>query len=343
MGGASCLYGGHIYFEQKYGRELKIYFGRHFAWLKYFTTLYRYWLRTVSNKFCRRLKLEKLFISWTSSHICLFEFIRVERGHDVHEKKIRGVSYKNLGTSDLVCTFLVVLDISYFPSSHRTPGFITVFTTCHHRRWNKSTMTHLHSLTVILLFVLFMSMGWDYISKQRPSEPIVHPQITCEYGEPRWNDTDRGTDELCGKPVPVPQCPPQIPHGLTRARTLTSAVRGPVTNRLSHGTANTHFNIILQSTPRSPNHVMWTAHLILSRYYHCYYFLIGLLYRLCEKCRCYIWANNVININNYLIYCSLCVSYIITIQTYLLYTVNPVSCNHDMAWKTRSPDMEARN
>jgi hypothetical protein len=34
------------------------------------------------------------------------------------------------------------------------------------------------------------------------------------------------TEELGEKPVPVPLCPPQIPHGLTRARTRDSAVRG---------------------------------------------------------------------------------------------------------------------
>jgi hypothetical protein len=39
------------------------------------------------------------------------------------------------------------------------------------------------------------------------------------------------------KPVPVPLCPPQTPHGLTRDRTRTSAVRRLATNRLSHGTA----------------------------------------------------------------------------------------------------------
>jgi hypothetical protein len=40
--------------------------------------------------------------------------------------------------------------------------------------------------------------------------------------EHRWNETDRGKPKL----VPVPLCPPQIPHGLTRGRTLASAVRG---------------------------------------------------------------------------------------------------------------------
>jgi hypothetical protein len=37
---------------------------------------------------------------------------------------------------------------------------------------------------------------------------------------------DGKTEELGEKSVPVPLCPPQIPHGLTRARTLASVVRG---------------------------------------------------------------------------------------------------------------------
>jgi hypothetical protein len=34
---SSCLYEGHIYFEQNMGARQNIYFGMHFAWLKYFT------------------------------------------------------------------------------------------------------------------------------------------------------------------------------------------------------------------------------------------------------------------------------------------------------------------
>jgi hypothetical protein len=34
------------------------------------------------------------------------------------------------------------------------------------------------------------------------------------------------TEELGEKPVPVPLCPPQIPHGLNRERTRASALRG---------------------------------------------------------------------------------------------------------------------
>jgi hypothetical protein len=56
------------------------------------------------------------------------------------------------------------------------------------------------------------------------NRPVVHPQMIYVYGEPRWNDIDRGKPvELGEKPVPVPLRPPQIPHGLIRARTRASA------------------------------------------------------------------------------------------------------------------------
>jgi hypothetical protein len=48
-----------------------------------------------------------------------------------------------------------------------------------------------------------------------------------------WNWQGK-TEVLEKKPVPVPLCPPQIPHGLTRDRTRATAVRG---RSLSHGTA----------------------------------------------------------------------------------------------------------
>jgi hypothetical protein len=45
--------------------------------------------------------------------------------------------------------------------------------------------------------------------------------------ENRWNEIDRGKPKYSGeKPVPVPLCPSQIPHGLTRDRTRASAVGG---------------------------------------------------------------------------------------------------------------------
>jgi hypothetical protein len=39
---------------------------------------------------------------------------------------------------------------------------------------------------------MFMSMGWDDISELRPPTGLLFiPQMTYEYGELRWNDTDR--------------------------------------------------------------------------------------------------------------------------------------------------------
>jgi hypothetical protein len=54
---------------------------------------------------------------------------------------------------------------------------------------------------------------------------LFNSQIIYEYGEPWWNDTDRKTEELREKPVPVPLCPTQIPLELTWAQTRASTVR----------------------------------------------------------------------------------------------------------------------
>jgi len=57
------------------------------------------------------------------------------------------------------------------------------------------------------------------------------------------------TEELGEKPVPVPLYAPQIPHGLTRARTKCLCNEKPATNCLSHGqsTALLSSNIYLAS------------------------------------------------------------------------------------------------
>jgi hypothetical protein len=47
----------------------------------------------------------------------------------------------------------------------------------------------------------------------------------CNGAPVEWNWHGE-TEVLGGKPVPVPLCPPLIPHGLTRDRTRASAVRG---------------------------------------------------------------------------------------------------------------------
>jgi hypothetical protein len=82
------------------------------------------------------------------------------------------------------------------------------------------------------------SMGWDYVSELLPLTGMFIPQM-IQVGERRWYDGERDgetvetvgywqgkTEEHGEKLVPVPLCTPQIPHGLTRARTRASAVRG---------------------------------------------------------------------------------------------------------------------
>jgi hypothetical protein len=59
------------------------------------------------------------------------------------------------------------------------------------------------------------------------NRPVVHPPDYIWV----WRAMVEGycwgkTEEVRERPVPVLLCPPQIPHGLTRARTPASAVRG---------------------------------------------------------------------------------------------------------------------
>jgi hypothetical protein len=51
-----------------------------------------------------------------------------------------------------------------------------------------------------------------------------------------WNWQGK-TEVFGGNPVPVPLCPPQIPHGLTPGSNPGLCGGRPATNRLSHGTA----------------------------------------------------------------------------------------------------------
>jgi hypothetical protein len=74
------------------------------------------------------------------------------------------------------------------------------------------------------LLLSFMSMGWDYDSELRLLTGLLFiPQIIYESGQPWWNQ--RNTEELGENLVPVSLFPPQIPHGLTQARTWASMVK----------------------------------------------------------------------------------------------------------------------
>jgi hypothetical protein len=64
----------------------------------------------------------------------------------------------------------------------------------------RNNKRHINSID---LFMLLMSMRWDCVSELLP---IVHSQVIYEYGEPRWNDIDRGkhmilTPELSYNPT----------------------------------------------------------------------------------------------------------------------------------------------
>jgi hypothetical protein len=64
-GGASYFYEEHIYHERSMGSRSNIYFGRHFALLKYFTYQSVPVLAPNSKQhICRRLNLENYAILW---------------------------------------------------------------------------------------------------------------------------------------------------------------------------------------------------------------------------------------------------------------------------------------
>jgi hypothetical protein len=74
--------------------------------------------------------------------------------------------------------------------------------------------------------MFFTSNGWDYVFELRPpiGQPVYSPHDMSM--EPRWY-WHRKAEELIEEPVPLPLCPPQIPHRLTwasmvRCRRLTT-------------------------------------------------------------------------------------------------------------------------
>jgi hypothetical protein len=92
------------------------------------------------------------------------------------------------------------------------------------------TIPHMPGMSVYQEFSCFLSWRWfgsstqawmpTYVSILRIPQMIWVWRATVEW---YWQGK---TEKLGEKPVPVPLCPPQIPHGLTRARTRASVVRG---------------------------------------------------------------------------------------------------------------------
>jgi hypothetical protein len=72
-----------------------------------------------------------------------------------------------------------------------------------------------------------MSRGWDCLRTAAIIGPVVHSpdDIRGRRSTMKWCWQGK-TEELGGKPVLVPLCSPQIPHGLARVGTRASAARG---------------------------------------------------------------------------------------------------------------------
>jgi hypothetical protein len=88
-------------------------------------------------------------------------------------------------------------------------------------------LSQFHSLHILNSF--FFEGGVGQTQAWMPAFMLTYYAFPrwYEFGKRWWNDILTGkTEELGEKPVPVPLCPPQIPHELTRARTRSSAVRG---------------------------------------------------------------------------------------------------------------------
>jgi hypothetical protein len=74
--------------------------------------------------------------------------------------------------------------------------------------------------------VLFILLGWDDVCVLWPSSSLSFiPQMIYIWATVEWYWQGK-TKELREKCVPVPLCPPQIPHGLNQAQTQASEVRG---------------------------------------------------------------------------------------------------------------------
>jgi hypothetical protein len=91
--------------------------------------------------------------------------------------------------------------------------------------WVSDSLLHYH---LSLLVVLFMLMEWDYVSEMwSPMGLSLISQMIYVYGVSQWNDIDRAKlKNSRERPVSLPLCSPQTPHGLTRVWTQASTLRG---------------------------------------------------------------------------------------------------------------------
>jgi hypothetical protein len=112
-----------IYFERNMGARQNIYFGRHFAWLKYFTyhlvlvLATNYKQHTLSLAEVRKVcySLAKLYECLMSYVISVYLNLFGWRGREVDETLQGGSGFESLGTSVIATTLPVVHDYAMLP------------------------------------------------------------------------------------------------------------------------------------------------------------------------------------------------------------------------------------
>jgi hypothetical protein len=91
--------------------------------------------------------------------------------------------------------------------------------------------------SMLLLLLLFMSMGWDCLWLRPPTGLLFIAQVIYEYGEPWWNDIHRGHRRT--RTGTCPSATFSTTNPTWNDPVANPGLRGgsPATNRLSHGTS----------------------------------------------------------------------------------------------------------
>jgi hypothetical protein len=140
---------------------------------------------------CRRAKKQLTFKTFTTELLSLF--LKQSGKAVIASSHFQILNNKNHTTSDVLCC-------------DTETSYCTIFF-CQAVLFlsDASYVTEV----IFLCLLLFMSMGYDYISKLwTPTGLLFILQVIHECGEPQWNNIDRGNQRTQDKqPVPVTFCP----------------------------------------------------------------------------------------------------------------------------------------